>query len=99
MPSKPCHLSPGRSTQQLGIGGEQLGRRLVEGDPLARLGVADFLGIPRREEPVLLGEELLADARDRQAAGHRLVDDLLGQRLPAGPSIMAAATSFEAISA
>ena len=60
---------------------EQLGRRLVERDALA-LGTRHFLGIPRREEPVLLREELLVHARHGEPARDRLVDGLLRERLP-----------------
>ena len=36
---------------------------------------------------------------DGLPAGHGLVDDVLGERRPPGPSIMADATSFDAMSA
>ena len=71
----------------------------MERDALAARRVLDLLGVPWREEPVVLGEELLPDASDRQPTGDGLIDDVLGQRLPPGPSIIAVATSFEAISA
>ena len=80
------------------IGGQLLGRRFVKRHLLAALRVLDLGRIPRREEPVLLRGEFLVHSRGGEPAGHGLVDGLLGERMAPGPSIMAAATSFEAIS-
>ena len=60
---------------------ELLRGHFVKRDALAALRVAHRLRIPGREEPVLLGEELLANARDRKAAGDGLVDRLLREHL------------------
>ena len=80
--SKPCQLSPGCRTQQLGSVASRSAGASWNGDPLARSSDPHLVGVPRREEPVLLRAELLLDARDGQPAGDGLVDRLLGQRLP-----------------
>ena len=62
---------------------ELLGRRLVERDAFA-LGTRHLRGIPRREEPLLLREELLMHASHGEPARDRFVDRLLRERLPRG---------------
>ena len=99
MPSKPCQLSPGCSTQQAGSVASSSAGAWWKGIRLPVLGSRTSSAFQGAKNQSFLRQELLPDARHGQPAGDGLVDDVLGQRLPAGPSIIAAATSFEAISA
>ena len=72
---------------------------LRETAPSCRSSVGDLVGVPGREEPVLLRQNSCctrATAR-RQATASSIVSCV--SAWPPGPSMMAAATSFEAISA
>ena len=62
---------------------------------LPRSRTVTVVGVPGVEEPVPLLRELPVHAAHGLAEGHRLVDRLGGQRQPAGPSIIAAVTSFD----
>ena len=57
----------------------------MELDPLAGLRIANFLRVPRDEEPLLLRREFALDPGDGQPAGDGLVDDFLGNRLAGRP--------------
>jgi hypothetical protein len=67
------------------IRGKLFGRCLVEWHLLAGLRIGDLIGIPRREEPFLLGQEFLPRIRHGEAASHGFVDALLRERVATGP--------------
>ena len=95
---EPVPALAGMQDPAVRIGREQLLGRLVERDACRSSDRA----LPRRSTARRTSPSSArtpAGAADREPASDRLVDRLLGERLPPGPSIIAAATSFDAMSA
>ncbi len=98
--SKPCQASPGCRTQQPGSVASCSGERLVERHPRAGLAASTissaFQGA--KNHSPLAGELCRTRAMARRQATASSITSWVSAS-PPGPSIIAAATSFEAMSA